>query len=213
MKRKILTNFGMIFVLLIILIAAGKIYEFIILERVDNRYYSVIKISDAITSRKNEIILNGNIVKYIIKENDKGIYCEWINFDSDEQHSIDLKESKVKHTSDLVNQMKKVLLNTPKVLLDIFYKDNNLNIINLLKIKYIIPIKYNDENCYKIVAGRKVLIVSRETFLPICEYNHIVNSKLPSKGQVEYIYEFKPGIVTDEDVSLPDLSQYTIIDE
>ena len=67
----------------------------------------------------------------------------------------------------------------------------------------VIPTKYNGRKCYEIndFIGYKIYI-DRKTYLPFASFAS------PTTTEPEF-YETKLNVVTDEDVTLPDLSEYT----
>ncbi len=93
------------------------------------------------------------------------------------------------------------------------YQDNQFNIKEFLKVKYILPVDYHNQKCYKIATNTQTLIISRDTYLPIYYSIDMMNSEKNEKVLTEITYEFKVGEVTDEDIALPDLTGYTKIIE
>ena len=220
--KKPIFKFILIIVLFFILIIISKIYNFIILNKVynaieefiknENRYYSVTRKSNGELIETDYEILKDDIGKYFIDNNDfEKYYYEIKDYKNDKQYCINTKQNQVKLDTNLTIDVKSSLLNLPRIILDIFYKGDKISFSNFLSVKYILPIKYNNKLHYKVAVNRKYLIISSENFLPVYEYRKIANSTNDSNKFIEYIYQFKTDIVTDEDVSIPDLTDFTII--
>lgn len=220
MKKKV----GIIILVIIVLIIIVafihiRLYYFTVIKNVydtiekfrneENRYYSVaIKDSNIV---KEEVITKNNIIKWSEKKNGIDVYCEWKDFNSEKEYFI-LFKNKTFNESDLIIVKRQLLRNLPNVVLDIF-QDDNFNLKEFLRIKYILSIDYNNQKCYKIVTSTETLIVNKETYLPIYYSLDLINSDKTTKTTTETTYEFKVGEVTDEDVALPDLTGYTKINK
>ncbi len=216
MKKKI----GIvILVVLVILIIGSRIYHFMVLNEVyqaienfeneNNRYYSVI--IQNTSTLEQEIILKDNIVKWNQKKENIDEYCQWKCFDEDQEYTISLKD-KIFWEKEFLISHSKNLINLPDLIL-LVYQDNQFNIKEFLKVKYILPVDYHNQKCYKIATNTQTLIISRDTYLPIYYSIDMMNSEKNEKVLTEITYEFKVGEVTDEDIALPDLTGYTKIIE
>lgn len=79
----------------------------------------------------------------------------------------------------------------------------------------IVSEKFNNVECYKCTMQpfdgyKQILYIDKETYLPICTYNYIrENGKFYEDMKFEYSYE--KDVVTDEDVEIMDLSEFTQI--
>lgn len=218
MKNKFAIISIIVVVLLILLFT--KVYHLVVVNHVfdaiekfkneENRAYSVETIMNGNVVFKEEKLLKQEIMKYIKKTNDIVINCKWKNFVENEEYFIDIIHKEVT-LYNVMNEDKNGLFNLSSF---IEYSSNNgrFNLSKIFDIYYIIPIKYKNKPCYKIVTKNEVTIIDKDTYLPF--YSSVKRSKLneESKGTIEKIYEFKVGEVTDEDIALPDLSEYTVIE-
>ena len=197
-----------------ILFLVTRIYHFIVINQVynammrfneeSNKYYSV-TINDSDKNAISEIaFVKDNITKCCEQKNGTDLYCEWKNFDHKEKYEIDFKTKSFKK-STLAENQQSVLRNLPRLILNI-YKDEKFIFYEFLKIKYVIPVKYQNQKCYKIVGNNDTCIVDRDNFLPI--FYSVKFMKSEQSLEMENTYEFKIGEVTDEDVALPDLTEY-----
>lgn len=208
-----------IILIVLILFVISRIYHFIVISRLhnaidnfkneENRYYCVIFENENII--KEEILLKNNILKCNEHKDDANIYCEWKDFNNNQDYSIDLVNKKFTE-NDFLRDKKSFLKNLPKFILEI-YPNDKFNLSEFLKISYIIPTEYNNQKCYKIIIDEKICMVNRETYLPIYYSSKRINSNQDANDSIENVYEFKVGEVTDEDIMLPDLTDYTKIQE
>lgn len=208
----------------IILIILGlfilsKTYHFVMMNKVydaieefrneENRYYSVTVLVSEEISRKEEIFVKQKIVKYTKWKENTGLYCEWKNCNSNESYSFNVDSKNLyEYNSPIENE--KFLDNIPNFILSI-YKNNKFNINKIFDVRYIIPTKYDGKSCYKISTKTEEIIIDKDTYLPL--YSSIKTINLNENNKTENIYEFKVGEVTDEDVALPDFSDYTLNNE
>lgn len=208
-------------ILVILIITLGsKAYYFMVMNHIcraierfeneENRYYSVVLKSKRSTG-KQEIWLKDNVLKLEESKDGEKTYCQWEDFSNGKKYNIDL-ERKDFTENVLTKTNKNYLVNLPRLILNI-YKDNQFKMKYFLKIKYIIPIKYNNQKCYKIVTNQETIIVDRTTGLPIHSVVKFTNSNQDSKYETEISYEFKVNEVTDEEIELPDLTGYTKTNE
>lgn len=209
-----------IVVLLVVAIFVGmKIYHFIVIRNVyeaienfrseSNRYYlATIKDRSLI---KEEIIMKNDVVKWSEQKDGITKYCQWKNFTTNQKYSILLEDKTFKKNEKLIME-NSILKNLPQMIF-LIYSENGINIKELFKIKYILKSCYNGRDCYKIVANTKVLILDKDTYLPIHYSVESRKSDDNDKIITEITYQFKVGEVTDEDIALPDLTGYTEIME
>ena len=216
MRRKII-KISLVVAIVFILFMLSRIYHFIMINKVydaienfkkeENRYYSVTIANSKKTSIKEEIWIKDKILKYNERTDEMNIHSFWDDFNSNEKYLIKW-ENKEFTKKALSRDEQNFLTNLPSIIADI-YPNANFDIKKFLNISYILPIEYENQKCYKIVADRKVLIVDKNTYLPVCYFSKFTNSNQPSNDRVENRYEFKVGTVTDEDIALPDLTEYT----
>jgi hypothetical protein len=214
-------NVGKLILAICLLCILSKIYYFTIMNNVhsaienfkneENRYYSVTIIKNKDNNRKEEILVKNSIIKYINQKYSVNTYCGWKNFETGEEYSIDLKNKSFSLDDELIAK-RDTLINMPNLLLDM-YQDNKLNVNEFLKIIYILPTIYDEQKCYKIVTKSQIVIVDRNTYLPLYSSMKTVNSNKETEDKTESIYEFQTNVVTDEDVMLPDLTDYINLNE
>lgn len=213
MKKKVLI------VILIILsfIIAVKTREIIILNKInssiidfknqENRYYSVIENINNKTKIEKEKYLTKNIEKHVLRNDTIGEYCELKNFQNGEFYNYNLRY-KIRYISNTKFKDENNLMYLPKIISDICDL-NNKKFSELFKIHYIMPTTYENKPCYKISTNFEIVIIDKETYLPVYSSIKTVNSG-EGDNSTEYIYKFEVNTVTDEDVALPDFSDYTI---
>lgn len=202
-----------------IIVIGSRIYHFVVIKKIyeaienfkneSNRYYCVIQQNE--TTLQQEVILKDNIARWNQKKENVDKYCQWKNFNNGQEYSIIL-EDKTFWKSNFFKDSSDNLVNLPNLIYFI-YQDNQFNFKEFLKVKYILPVNYDNQKCYKIVTNTQILIVSRDTYLPIYDSLDMMNSEKNEKVLTEFIYKFKVGEVTDEDIALPDLTEYTEIIE
>lgn len=151
---------------------------------------------------KFSTIENTNI-KYIILDKKETIDIDENNKTYKIDKNIITSYSKLKNppkTIEILNEIKKRIKNG-----NMFY------IFDCFRILYIIPVKYNDIECYKIRTTRELLYVDKNTLYPVyLEYNQKISNKDKEKIKIEYV--FKENTVTDEDIKIPDLNDYKLIE-
>lgn len=221
MKKKVGIIIFVVIVLIIMAVFIGKrIYYFTVIRNVyeaienfrneDNRYYAVTITNNNMT-KVEEILVKDNRVKWNEKKDNMRVYCEWKDFNDNEEYSIIFK-NKTFSVNNLLMVEPKFLKNLPNAVLDIF-RGNQFNIKEFQKIERVLPVDYNNQKCYKIITDKETLIVDQETYLPIYYSVETINSEENIKLLTETTYEFKVGEVTDEDIALPDLTGFTQINE
>lgn len=213
MKKKIL----IVVLILLVLFIIVKTREIMILNKIynnmkqfdneSNRYCSIIKKFNNELEIEKRIYLNGSIEKYVAIDNTVGEYCSIKNFDTNEIYNyndtqkIIYKDSSKVYSEDyfmgLINIISQV------------YFGEHLNFSELFKIHYILPTTYDGKTCYKIATSSEVVIIDKDTYLPVYSSIKTENSGSGSIN-VEYTYKFEVGTVTDEDVAVPDFSDYKI---
>lgn len=222
MKKKVRMIILGIVVLLVVAIFIGmKIYHFIVIRNVyeaienfrseSNRYYLVCTTSYNKITRTEEVLLKDNIAKWNEQVDQIDEYCKWRDSKQNKEYLIYLQSQKFKQNNLLTTQTD-FLKNLPSIILGI-YQNDRLDLKLLLRIKYILPINYNNQKCYKIITNTQTLIVSKDTYLPIYFSTQFRDAQTKRKNITEITYQFKVGEVTDEDIALPDLTGYTEIME
>lgn len=217
MKKKVGIIIFVVIVLIIMAVFIGKrIYYFTVIRNVyeaienfrneDNRYYAVTITNNNMT-KVEEILVKDNRVKWNEKKDNMRVYCEWKDFNDNEEYSIIFK-NKTFSVNNLLMVEPKFLKNLPNAV-----RGNQFNIKEFQKIERVLPVDYNNQKCYKIITDKETLIVDQETYLPIYYSVETINSEENIKLLTETTYEFKVGEVTDEDIALPDLTGYTQIEE
>ncbi len=209
--RKVLIIMGIILLLFVLI----KLYHFVIVKNMfdaidefrneENRAYFVNTVIDGDAVLEEKVLLKEDIIKYINRISGSEVRCKYRNFENNQEYSF-CSEKKEVYMNDLTIQNRDVLYSLPAFM---ELKDIKLK-LKLSQINYIIPIKYNDKFCYKIVTRKEEVIIESSTYLPI--YSSVKRVRLDDKTKIEKTYEFKIGEVTDEDVALPDLSEYTIVE-
>ena len=214
MKKRV----GIIFCVVLLLFFIIKIREVLILNKIfsslsefknaNNKYYLVNTYYENGINSLAKYYYKDNIEKIIVNNNTVGEYCEVKNLLTDEEVIYNVGR-KIKYEKQQGLNFQDNLLNIPNII-NIDNKDKkNITIKKVFKIHYIIPISYENKKCYKIVTNSEIVIIDKSTYLPV--YASLKSAKTNSeKTKVEYKYEFKIGTVTDDDVALPDFSDYKI---
>lgn len=212
MKKKILISIIVMLILFLII----KFYHLCILinihKKIDtfvsktNREYCVELLKSNTQTRKEKIFFNNNIIKFIIIENEDVIYIEWKNFNDNNYYAINNLNKELLSKKFFSLEDKNTLYDLPNL-----FKNNHM-LKYLFKIYYIIPTTYNEIKCFKIVTASEKIIIDANTFLPIRLVKRNYNSTENLEECVEYNYKFETGTVTDEDIALPDFSEYKIIE-
>lgn len=210
MKKKILISFVIILLLFIMM----KMRETLILNKINssieyfknenNRYYLVsIKRNDDIKS-DTEIYLNENLIRIIIDNSVFGKYCEWKNLENGEVNIYNIS-NKVKFEDEIFIK-EDTLIGLPNFIVNM-NKNNEVKLSQLLKVYYIIPITYNDKQCYKISTTSEIIIIEKDTYLPVYSSVKIVKST-DKDNFTENTYKFEVNTVTDEDVLISNFEEY-----
>lgn len=212
MKKKFLKVVLVILILFILI----KSYHLIIIKNSynaikkfrneENRYYTVSTIISKSIVRKEEIFVDRNIIKYVKKNDTSGTYCEWKNLQTDEKYAYNMTSKSLYNDKALIERTD-FLTNLPNLITSI-YKNGKFNIVQALKVQYIIPTKYDNKSCYKISTKTEIVIIEKDTYLPVYSTMKTVNSEAGNGNKTENTYEFKVGTVTEEDIELPDFSDY-----
>ena len=205
-----------IILVIAILFLLSRVYYFVIISRAydailnfkneTNRYYSVTMINNGQNTIKEEIFIKDNIVKCNEKNDEAILHQEWKDFNNKQEYIIDFRNKTFKEKT-LARNEQSFLKNLPRAILD-SYQDDTFNLKQFLKIKYIIPVKYENQKCYKIVTNVGTVIINKHTYLPIYSTIKVTNSTEDTSTLTENRYEFKIDEVTNEDVALPDLTEF-----
>lgn len=216
MKKKIGIIIFVVIVLIAIAIFIGRrIYYFTVIKNVyeaienfrneDNSYYAVTITNNNMT-KVEEILVKDNKVKWNEKKDNVDVYCEWKDFNSDEEYSIIFKNKTFDRENKLIIQSDD-LTSLPKTI----YRNKQIDLKKFLEVKKISSIDYNNQKCYKIITSAETVIVNKKNNLPIYYSVETRSSDEETEILTETTYEFKVGEVTDEDIALPDLTGYTQI--
>lgn len=225
MKNKFVIIKGLVIAIVVVLVILilfmlSKVYQVVIVSRVfeaveefrneENRGYWVeIKMNKDMILEE-QILLKQKIMKYINKKNSLDVNCVWKSFESKEEYFFDIKKEEV-YINDLIMESKDILFNLPS-LMGYTFGNGKFDISKIFEVLYILPVKYEDKFCYKIITKNEVIIVEKDTYLPIYSSIKRMKSNEESKSVIERRYEFKVGEVTNEDVTLPNLSEYTFVE-
>ncbi len=207
-RKKIL-----VFVLIILVgNLISKTYCFVIVNRfyheinnfreTENRYYTVTIFEEKANFVKHEIFRKNSEIKYLqFDGNLKKIYLEFTNFDKNEKcfWMVDEEERKIWNQKEQYIMNRNFMVGIPRLMLKI-YQNNKFNLKEFLNIYYVIPIKYENKKCYKIVTKYEMIIIDKETFLPKYSCKNWVNSEDDNACKMEYFYEFEINTVTEEDM-------------
>ena len=212
MKKKILIFFNIVFIICFLI----KLYHSIILINIHknlndfqnqtNRSY-VVRICD--NSEKNniqQIYLKENISLYNLSCNNVILYSEWQDRINGKKFNFKNNDKELLTTEYEILEKNESLYDLPNLF------RNNDHFKYLFQIYYIIPTTYNDTKAFKIVTASEEIIIDANTFLPVHLIKKNYNSNNNLENCIEYNYEFEIGTVTDEDVALPNLSEYKLID-
>lgn len=217
--EKIMKNKKVLIILIIavIIFVIGKIYCLAIINNMfsaiqkfwkkENRYYSVSQTIDESTIRKEEIFIKQPIVKYIKQNEVNGCVYEWKNLETNEQYLYN-SNNEILENKELSIQDETFIKNLPNFI-SVLCENNKLNFDSVLRVNYIIPIKYNNKPCYKVVTKAETIIIDKSTYLPIYSAMKMHNSDGKISHEIEKMYEFEVGNITEDDVLLPDLTHYT----
>lgn len=212
MKKKILIFFNIVFIICFLI----KLYHFIILINIHknlNDFKSEINRKYSVETKINEnriynqkIFFKNDVIKYNLLCNNKILYCEYKDVKILKKYTINSVNKEVLSDNCIMLEKVETLYDLP----NLFEKNNILK--HLFPIYYIIPTKYNDTKAFKIVTASEEIIIDANTFLPVHLIKKNYNSNNNLENCIEYNYEFEIGTVTDEDVALPNLSEYKLID-
>ena len=213
MKKKIIFCILIIVCLFFIL----KIREILIINKVcesikrfnneNNRKLEVCSIVNQGVCVKKSNLIKDNTECFIINTKNTGEFIVREDYSNNETITYNTtKKIKYKNDNDIDIDIEKSLIGIPKSIIDLIEQKN---VIKIFKIHYIIPITYEDKKCYKIATNSEIVIIDKNTYLPVYSTSKIANSK-SKDNKVEYKYKFEVGTVTDEEVALPDFSDYEI---
>lgn len=219
LKNKFVKRISIIILVILSLFMLRKLYHFVIVNKLyeaiedfrekDNRVYLVTTTMDEEVVMEEKILLKQETVKYTNSKNNRDLNYIWKNFQNNEEYFIDV-ENKI-YTDDIIFKNKNVLPNLPNFI-GYAFKKSKLNIPKIFEIRHILLTKHNDKVCYKIITKNEIIIVDKDTYLPIYSLLQEIDANDNKKIKIENTYEFKVGEVTDEDVALPDLSEYTVVE-
>ena len=170
----------------------------------ENRTYSVSTFKDENFMYKSKNYIRDNFIKCITVKDSDRTFIDCIDKNNEINYFLDQKNNYAYVNCSFINSNVN-FLDIPKIL-------KNKSLKNLFGVHYIIPTTYNNKTCYKIVTKTETVIIDRETYLPVYCLSKYHNSE-SGDGTIERTYEFSVGTVTDEDVALPDLEGYEIIEE
>ncbi len=201
-----------IFVILLIFVSL-KIYHYVIIHNVyhaienfkneKNRYYSVTIKQNGELFCKEEIFCINEQMKYLkINDNSGNLYFEIKNFSTNQQIAWRIKNGEKSNKIEENIEDNRFITNIPISILQT-YRNNKFNFKQFFQIYYIIPTKYEDKKCYKIVTKTEVILVDKNTYLPVYVCRNLKNSDKASNANKEFIYEFKINTVTDKDMEEP----------
>ncbi|MGN1299145.1 MAG: hypothetical protein ACI4UE_04090 [Candidatus Scatovivens sp.] len=186
-------------------------------EKLDNSYYKINLINESKDSEITRFTKNRKIKEIIKLTNlDKNIITI-IDLDKDEKITIYESSNTYKIEKDN-REYDTNLKNLPKnleIINDIeknIKEKNFTHIFSCFKILYIIPIKYNDIECYEIRTLREKLYVDRTTLYPLYLEYKKQNSSGKANEKTKSTYIFEENNVKDEDVEIPNLEKYTLIE-
>lgn len=212
MKEKLLR----IVLIIGIIFVVNKIYQLFIINKMyeqvkkfigqENRYYSIEMCINRNITHKEKIYVKSDIVKYIKQRAGEDEYYEWKDFYTGNKYGVDVLK-KSYFTDDIAIENKEFFSNLPQLIRK-YLGNGKVDILQMIKIRYIIPIKYNDVWCLKIVTENEIVIIDATTFLPKYSSLNTINSSTSDGHKIENSYEFKIGEVTEEDIKMPDLTGY-----
>lgn len=216
MKKELIRKVLKIMIVILILFVLVKLYHFMIVKHLfdaitefkneENRAYFVNTVMSENMVLEEKVFLKQETIKYISKESNVDLIYEWREFRNNEEYFFDVNSKKI-YTKDTY-LTKNFLPDIPECIGYSYGEEFKPSAI--LAVHHIIPTRYNDKFCYKIITKNEVIIIDKDTYLPV--YSSMKTVKTDSKNKIEKTYEFKVGEVTDEEVALPDLSEYTIVE-
>ena len=214
MKKKLL----IIFCAILVLVISIKIRESIILDKIflsindfksqSNRNYSANLNYENHISSTTKYYVKDNYEKFILNNDSAGEYCEFKNLLTKEEIAYNVSK-KIKYQNKQELNFQDNLLNIPNIINIDNTDDNGTKYEKIFQIHYILPITYEGKKCYKIVTTSEIVIIDKNTYLPVYATLKIANSK-SKDNKIEYKYKFEVGTVTEDDVALPDFSNYKI---
>ena len=211
-------RFILIVCVFLVLVFIIKIRETIILYKIflsinefrkeNNRYYSVSTRYENHINSIEKCYLKDNFEKIILNNNSAGEYCEIKNLLTKEEIAYNVSQ-KMKYENQKGLNFQDNLLNIPNIINIDKTNNKSTKMKKILKIHYIIPTTYEGKKCYKIVTSSEMVIIDKSTYLPVFSTLKTANSK-SKDDKIEYKYEFEVGTVTDDDIAVPNISDYKI---
>lgn len=181
-------------------------------EKLNNSYCMQI-----LNTQNDKIEIIRKVKNNIIQEKTKLVYLNkediiFIDNDNNKEIIIDLKDNTYKikdNKEDVEIQNLPSDIEIPDEAIRNLKEGNIFAILYYFKILYIVPTKYNNIDCYKVRTTREILYVDKENLYPVyLEYKQNNSVKEKEKVTVEYVFE--ENILTDEDIKIPDLTNYTL---
>lgn len=218
MKKKIVR----VFLIILILFILYCVWNFTIIKKHENALYNF-RMTDNHYFSRHYATEDGNTVEIFYKDgkgkmvarNDAETF--WSQYGEDKNSAqimvIDSRKEFVVFESPYgVGLNGNIPYNYTFFLIDPHYSDEITTKEKILSyfmyaICPVIPTEYNGVKCYEINYGMGLvriakIYIDRETLLPVASVEVINNDNTET-------YECKLDIVTDEDVTMPDLSEYT----
>ncbi len=209
----------LIIIVFIIIVLLIKINQFIIINRIknainefklgNNTVYRVISLNN------KEIIIKRLLKNYLIREDYcfENIYSIY-DVNSEKKYIVNTIDSSIEiKKTQKTNMQLSNLPNCIKLIDDIKEKIKSgdwLFLLNYFKILYIIPAEYNGIKCYEIKTTKEKSYFRRDTLYPV--YSEWYKESDNNKELVKIEYTFEIGTVKDEDVQIPNLEEYEIIE-
>lgn len=172
-----------------------------------NTYYKV-EIKNGVLPHKEEVFKKDDIVNYIVSKGDSQLNCEWRNLKTGEMYDIDMTLKEI-YKSDILIENQNFLPNLPSFIVRITDSDK-IDLGDSFKIIYIIPTEYENQKVYKIRTKSEIILIDRNTKLPVYATKKITNTENGQLDSIGYDYKFEVGNVTEKAIELPDLSEYVI---
>lgn len=205
MKKKMVVLIFIVLVLIILNILflskfykVNKIVNLIKVNNLNENYFLTIIMSD---SRLLTVNRNGNIIFKNLKASNYQ-FLEYYNFNNNYLYDVIIKSKKynVRKIENYDYDIKKFPLYE--------YLTNDYSFINKLKLVFEWKIRDCENNKYEITTKDNYKVIfNKNTGLA----ESVTNAS--EKKRVYYILEdYQENCVTDEDVKLPDLSEYTKVD-
>lgn len=219
MKKKLIMKVLIIILVILLLFALSKVYHFVIVKNVfnaitefqneENRSYLVSTRIDDDVIFEVKVLLKENVMIHASKSENMDLN-KWKDFQNNEQYSFNMKNKEI-YKDDIMILDKNTLSNLP-TFIEYTSKEDKISLDKIFQVRHIVLTKYENKFCYKIVTKNQVIVIDPNTYLPFYSSFQRVKFNEKNKVKIENTYEFKVGEVTDEDVALPDLSEYTVVE-